>query len=540
MSLDKLELEKNPNSTSKFRSHENLIRISQKNNKTKKKSKFSLFFERLSYTWRKLVIKFIKLSTSLGLARFLSWIFFILIVIFSQFLSFFVGTENRDSFIESQESYTLLLAENLNKQIFRRFSLPVAYASGKVSLSDPDQYKLLDEIISSILHGLPVQKIRIFDSAELVSYSNDVEEVQRIDLTGEGVKFVFQNDQYIFEIDSEISYIQALFTPNLPPESFILKIFYPLTIDYDVGPFDLQRLEKEGEKTILGVLEINHDITSFYERAVRLQWSVFLGFIFSVTTLFVIILLIVRTAERIIRERISQNKRLEKELAQNEKLASMGRMVASIAHEVRNPLGIIKSSSEFLLSREINISEKKLIQAIFDETSRLSLTVNDFLDYARPRNPGNDGLDLTAIINKVWAFLGQSFEKRGISIELHLPEELPFYGDEDALYRAFYNIFINAEQAMLEQDKVEPWTFNVVGFMNRNGKITLRFIDNGCGFPSDFEKVLDPFFTTKETGTGLGLAITKNIIISHNGELRLYNHDDGGAVVEITFDSIIS
>ena len=247
--------------------------------------------------------------------------------------------------------------------------------------------------------------------------------------------------------------------------------------------------------------------------------------------MFVILQIIAKTAERVISERIKQNKELEKELHQSEKLASMGRMVASIAHEVRNPLGIIKSSSEFLLNRkDVDSTEKKLLGAIFDETSRLSVTVNDFLDYARPRDMAKNTVDLVKVINNVWIFLESSFEQRKIEVTFHLPEELIVIGDASSLYRAIYNIFINAEQA-IENDG----NFDVIGFKTKSGETKIRFIDDGCGFPAHIEKVLDPFFTTKDTGTGLGLPIVESIIKSQQGKLILDNNDSGGATVEIVF-----
>ena len=281
-----------------------------------------------------------KASTqTLGLARIFSWVSFIIIIIFSIFLSVFIATNTRSSLINSQESYALLMAENINKQIFRRFTLPVAYASGRVTLSEPDQYRLLDEVVNSLMHGLRIEAIRIYDANEKVAYSTDKTELQNQDLATIGVKNVFKLKAHSFEIISTMSFLQALFTPNLPEETFTLRTVYPLTIDYDLAPF--KTLDAE-EQPILGALEIMQDVTDLYKIAIRSQWTILIGFTLSILILFVLLQIIARLAERIISERIKQNKQLENELHQNEKLASMGRMVSSIAHEIRNPLGIIK------------------------------------------------------------------------------------------------------------------------------------------------------------------------------------------------------
>jgi len=493
------------------------------------REKITKYSKKTKNVWRVFIAKILSSSvSSLEVARLFSWIFLILIIIFSVFLSVFVGTTTRSSLIKSQESYTLLLAENMNTQIFRRFTLPVAYASGRVALSEPDQYRLLDEVVDSLMHGLRIESIRIFDINEVVAFSTNKEDVRNATLSTPGIMHAFTTKTHHFEVMSSISFLEALFTPNLPDGSFILRTVYPLTIDFELGPFKL----KEGEEApTLGALELLQDVTSVYKGAIQLQWTILIGFTISILILFGILQIVARAAERIIKDRIKQNKQLEKELYQSEKLASMGRMVASIAHEVRNPLGIIKSSSEYLLNgKDADSKEKKLLGAIFDEASRLGVTVNDFLDYAKPRDPGKKIADIVSAINKVWVFLQPSFEQKKIRVNFQLPEKLEIIGDEDSLYRAVYNLFINAEQAMKDGG-----TFNIFGFVTKSGETKLSFIDNGCGFPNNTEKILDPFFTTKETGTGLGLPIVQSIVKSHQGKLMLSNSDSGGAIIEIIF-----
>lgn len=494
--------------------------------------------QKINSVWKSIISNSLRSSvTSLGLARFFSWIFLVLILVFSIFLSLFVGRTTQQSLISSQESYTLLLAENMNKQIFSRFTLPVAYASGRVALSDPDQYRLLDEVVDSLMYGLNIQNIRIFDKKETVAFSTSPEEVQSTNFMTEEIHAVFTDEKHRFHIISKIPFYKALFSPNLPDNTFIMRTSYPLTIDFELGPFKTQG---EEDIPILGVMEILQDVTGVYRSAIRQQWTIFFGCMFSTLMLFIILQIVARTAERVISERIKQSKELEEELLQSEKLASMGRMVASIAHEVRNPLGIIKSSAEFLMNRkETDTTGKKLLGAIFDETSRLGVTVNDFLDYARPRAPSKQTIDIVVVINKVWTFLENSFEEKNITVDFHLPENLEIQGEEESLYRAIYNIFINAQDAMSKGSK-KSGHFDIVGFKKRTGEIRIKFIDNGTGFNENAKKALDPFFTTKDTGTGLGLPIVQSIIHAHHGKIILENNDDGGATVELCFEKNIS
>lgn len=459
---------------------------------------------------------------TLGLAQLFSWISFVIIITFSIFLSVFIATNTRSSLINSQESYALLLAENMNRQIFRRFTLPVAYASGRVTLSEPDQYRLLDEVVNSLMHGLRIESIRIFDMNEMVAYSTNKEELQDKTLSTQGVKNVFEHKAHSFEITSKMSFLRALFTPNLKKGTFTLRTVYPLTIDYDLAPF---QNVSDDDKPVLGALEIMQDVTDLYKIAIRSQWTILFGFTLSILILFVLLQTIAKLAERIISERIKRNKQLEAELNQSEKLASMGRMVSSIAHEIRNPLGIIKSSSEYLINRgNMDKTSTSLMHAIYDESKRLSTTVSDFLDYARPRKAGNEIVNLTEIVQKVWAFLQTSFTEKNIEAKIDLPESLCIRGDADLMYRAVYNIFVNAGQAM-EQNG----TITVTGKQEYDF-IYLSFTDSGTGFSGDIAQNLDPFYTTKDTGTGLGLPIVQSIIKTHSGHLKLKNSEENGVI----------
>ena len=464
-----------------------------------------------------------------SLARFFSWVSLVLVLVSSAILALFIGNTTTTTLLDSQEEYALLLAENLNKQIFRRFTLPVTYASGRVALGDPVQYKLLDEVVQSLLHGLRIETIRIYDNNYAVTYSTNHAEVRRTDLYTPGIPLIFQGTPHHFDVLSSIPYVQALFTPGLPDGSFQLRTVYPLSIDKD-----FEQLNKAAEETpVLGALEIIQDVTSHYKIAIRSQWLIMAGFLVSSLILFILFQVVARQAERILGERMARTRQLEAELHQSEKLASMGRMVASIAHEIRNPLGIIRSSAEFLMRRHKNVdpASQPILQAIYDESCRLGTTVNDFLDYARPRQPRQDEVNVVDVINKAMAFLGGEFQRQGVEVELELPHPFFLSGDPDLLYRAFYNVLINAQQAIQGTGRIV-----IRGTRLDNGDVELSFQDNGPGFPPDeLDKPLDPFYTTKDTGTGLGLPIVQSIVASHGGTLELANAPEGGDVIRLFF-----
>jgi len=289
-------------------------------------------------------------------------------------------------------------------------------------------------------------------------------------------------------------------------------------------------LNPESQGPIIGVLQFTQDITSDYKTVIYFQGVIAIIILVSSFILFFILYMMIRKADRIIAERALEKERLERQLHQNEKLASMGRMLSSIAHEIKNPLGIIQSSSEFLYKRSLDQQNtiNRLSRAIFEEATRLSRIVNDFLDYARPKQSKLSDVNLVEILQQVINFLSSEIEKQAIEIELDVPESIDIKGDHDHLYRAFYNIISNAFQAVKESGKIKiQWD---------SDRFELLFWDNGPGFDQVLlDKYLEPFYTTKDTGTGLGLAIVDNILKNHGAEITLDNAPEGGGLVKINF-----
>jgi len=212
----------------------------------------------------------------------------------------------------------------------------------------------------------------------------------------------------------------------------------------------------------------------------------------------------------------------------------MGRMVAGVAHEIRNPLGIIRSSAELVLkkARQEGHPNERLLQAMFDESTRLSRVVTEFLDYARPKKPLMQEVDLGRVIEQVAVFLETEAAKKEIVIRRDLAEDLKVMGDKAHLYRALYNIVSNAIQAMDAPGEI------VIKGAHEVDVVHVIVMDEGSGVDQDLlEKVRDPFFTTKETGTGLGLAITDSILEGHGAQWSITNAPDKGARVDIIFQT---
>jgi signal transduction histidine kinase len=449
----------------------------------------------------------------------------ILILGFSLFLSVFLANYARNMVLQKKKDFALLLAENLNHQIYQRFTLPTVLGFGRIQLKQDAQYKRLDQVVMSTIHSFHVLDVRIYDTGNRIAYSMESGVVEKQEIGGSQVQEAIDKRRFNFELLSRLSNWRALFTLNPPARSFVLRTTYPLRAERKLG-----RLSDAGP--LMGVLVFTQDITEDYEQVIHFQRLIILTTFVSFLVLFFLLWMLIIRADRIFAERMREKKKLEDDLHQNEKLASMGRMVASIAHEIRNPLGIIKSSAELLLkkARKDGDSRAGIIQAVVDEAERLARTVNDFLDYARPKTPNMDELDLCRIVDHIMAFLGNDLKGRDIEIVRDCPENTLVLGDNDLIYRAVYNLVINASQAI-----EGAGTIQVIA-REQDDAVILEVQDSGPGFDADIlEKYPEPFYTTKDFGTGLGLSIVANILRSHGARLELANKEGGGGVARIVF-----
>ncbi|MFO7802774.1 MAG: histidine kinase dimerization/phospho-acceptor domain-containing protein [Desulfovermiculus sp.] len=455
------------------------------------------------------------------LVKFLSWSSLLLIFCACLFMVVVIGNYAEQSVIAKDKEFSRLLAENLNHQIYQRFTLPTVLGFGKVELKNKAQYERLDQIIDYTIHGFKILKLRIYDVKGRVSYAEDKDLLGTQVLEPEDIQPALQGKTTHMVQNTSRSW-WSFMQYDLPAQSFVLKTTFPLRTEQSLSPAH--------QGVIIGVLQFTQDITDDYEKIKSFQALVTLVVLISAMILFALLYMIIRRADRLIAERIQEKERLERELHQNEKLASMGRMLASIAHEIRNPLGIIQSSSELLAKRSAKANDvgHKLAQAIFDESRRLSRTVNDFLDYARPKEPKMVSVSLQNIVGQAVKFLDHELDKNQIQINWDIPETAQVNGDKDLLYRAIYNLLANACQAMSQAGRIDVhWDAE---------RSALIIDDQGPGFEADMDKkYVEPFFTTKDSGTGLGLAIVSTIITNHRAVMHLDKNPEGGGRVEIVF-----
>ena len=222
-------------------------------------------------------------------------------------------------------------------------------------------------------------------------------------------------------------------------------------------------------------------------------------------------------------------RRLEQQIRQNERLASLGTLAAGTAHEIKNPLVSLRVFTQLLPKRyddpEFRASFHELVGG---EINRIEHIVNQLLNYARPSRPALAGLHLHETIESVLRFIEPQANKSHVKLRSDLEAEDDFIlGDGNMLRQVFLNLLLNAIQALAERGgNVTVRTRIEHGFPGEDGAaaepvIVAEVLDDGPGIPADMlPHVFDPFFTTKDNGTGLGLSVTHTIVREHGGYIE--------------------
>jgi two-component system, NtrC family, sensor histidine kinase HydH len=232
------------------------------------------------------------------------------------------------------------------------------------------------------------------------------------------------------------------------------------------------------------------------------------------------------------------NRRLEQaqaEARRSERLAALGQMTAGLAHEIRNPLGVIKGSAEMLTQKlgESNPLATELAGYISSETNRLSALVTRFLDFARPLHADLTTQDITAVLDRALDDVARPWKDSVVRVEKDYEANLPQVPlDESLCEQAFVNIVQNAYDAMGAGGGVLRAKMRYVRADQRSSRdgVEVRIADTGPGIPADLrEQIFNPFVTTKKTGVGLGLSIVSKIIDGHQGSIRIEGAGTGEA-----------
>jgi len=461
------------------------------------------------------------------LVKFFSLPSLVVILVFTVILTLFLTNRAQRLALKKSEDYTLLLASNLNHQVFQLFVLPTAIETqGRITIADPEQSKRLDAVVKNTIHGLNVEQLNIYDQVGVLSYSTGDIPLGKDCYEEPGVKKALFGDHY-FELPGH-SPLWSILGYGPGAQAHRLKAYIPFRLEDkpapQVGP-------------VVGVFEITTNISQDLAEIGQFRLIILatLGVIMGL--LFVVLRQIVKQAEVILERRQDEQMALEAQLHQAERLAALGEMTAGVAHEIRNPLGIISSTAELLKERLARYEpQNRLAQIIVEESNRLNEKVTEFLDFSRPRLPNLRPCDLEGVIERSLELVQPEIERRSITVSRHYRlDGHAQAADPDLLHQAFLNILLNAIQAMPEGGHLTVYT----GLGPQGQGREIVFEDNGDGIsPETLKKVFNPFFTTKEKGSGLGLPIVKSIIETHQGVIKIDCNPGQGTAVTITLPEL--
>jgi len=228
---------------------------------------------------------------------------------------------------------------------------------------------------------------------------------------------------------------------------------------------------------------------------------------------------------------VEENVRLERELAERERLAALGRMAATVAHEIKNPLSAIKSIAQ-VMREDVSLSAEyeRDLSLIVGETDRLSQSVTQLLSFARKESPAEPPLGVDDLIGSVVRLFQASANEQGINIRCQVKADTPLSGKcVSGVRDALSNLLLNALQATPNGGNI------ALSATTSNDELLVGVEDNGPGVANDLrERIWEPFFTTRQRGTGLGLAIVRKRVQEVGGSAVLDSSRNGqGALFQI-------
>lgn len=235
----------------------------------------------------------------------------------------------------------------------------------------------------------------------------------------------------------------------------------------------------------------------------------------------------------VVLKNVTEEKRMQAQLIQSEKMVATGRLAASLAHEINNPLQAIKGSL-YLAQMDMESPKTQLehLTTANAELDRIAILVQQVLGFSRSSLDPPSKIDVQQLFRHALSLCGQHLENSRITVETEWTHPIPgILGIGNQLTQVFLNLIINAIEAMPEGGRLR-----VIGNLNLDDGTWFRIdlVDSGIGIsPENLSKVFDPFFTTKENGTGLGLGICRTIVMNHGGKLTVNSAPRNGSTFSV-------
>ncbi|MFW6184747.1 MAG: sensor histidine kinase [Chloroflexota bacterium] len=243
-----------------------------------------------------------------------------------------------------------------------------------------------------------------------------------------------------------------------------------------------------------------------------------------------------------VRERTQQLEEAQAQVVRAEKLAAVGRLAASVAHEVNNPLQAIALHLQLVGEEPLSAEGREQLTIVQQELERITRTTQRLLDFQKPKPGIKSPQDIDQLLQTVLALAKRRLEQTGITVRYTADDDLlPVMAVGDQLQQVFLNLILNAVDAMPDGGELRIEAQQV------GDQAQITFTDNGAGVAPDvLDKIFEPFFSTKHSGTGLGLAVSHGIVAEHGGHLQARSpvNDDfsqrPGAAIAAVFPSIVT
>ena len=234
--------------------------------------------------------------------------------------------------------------------------------------------------------------------------------------------------------------------------------------------------------------------------------------------------------ERRVEERTRQLKEKQAQIIQAEKMAAVGRLAASMAHEINNPLQAITLHLQLMADEMQSPETARQLNIVQQEFNRIAGIVERLLDFQRPQAGEMQPINILATLETILTLADKQLERTGIDLVRLLPVELPLVAAvENQMKQVFLNLVLNAAEVMPEGGTL------TIAARREDDEIIIEFADSGPGLDEETAaRIFEPFFTTKSDGSGLGLAISHEIVANHDGTLTAASRPGGGAVFTVT------
>lgn len=332
--------------------------------------------------------------------------------------------------------------------------------------------------------------------------------------------FIIQNDQIVYKNSEQKKLLGLL------PQLFIQKDFE------SIHPDDVEKVKRNYQKIVLGeVRTLDMDFRFYppskmgskldrkwiYCRISLIEYSGKKAILFNIMD-------------------ITRAKELERLLRIQDKMTSLGRVAAGIAHEIRNPLSginIYLNTLEKIYNRAESFDKvKEIIGQMKSASSKIESVIRRVMDFSKPSEPKFVLADINQPLEEAINLSSVTLRKSGIKIEKDLADNLPpCHADPHLIEEVILNLIINAAEAMKNMDKEKK--IEIISSRSNN-RIFVKVSDSGPGISSDLkEKIFDPFYTTKNGSTGIGLSLSHRIITDHGGAFGVFTSKWGGAEFKI-------